>query len=151
MCSTVRPPRRLSLTVSLGPLSSRFCWTALALSPSLSSAPAELCPPHLPSSRRRTRPWTPRLQRSPSRSWTTNCYSLSQTPHLKMKTDLVAQTAVVQLTWTTLSPKDGFLYFKPFCSLCSNFWGMNFKMFLRSKRLSSWRMTASKENFVVSI
>lgn len=75
------------LTASLGPLSSQFCWTALALSPSPSSAPAELCPPHLPSGRHRNRPWTPRPQRSRSRSWTMNCCSLNQTPHLKRKGD----------------------------------------------------------------
>lgn len=72
-----------SLTVSLGPLSSQFCWTALAPSPSPSSAPAELCPPRLPSSRRRNRPWIPRPQRSLSRSWMRNCCSLNLTPHLK--------------------------------------------------------------------
>lgn len=72
-----------SLTVSLGPLSSQFCWTALALSPSPSSAPAELCPLRLPSGRRRNRPWIPRPQRSLSRSWMRNCCSPNLTPHLK--------------------------------------------------------------------
>ena len=85
------------LTVSSAPLSSQFCWTTLAPSPSLSSAPAELCPPHLPSSRHRNHPWTPRPRRSLSRSWRTSCYSLNQTPHLKIRNNSLAKTANVQL------------------------------------------------------
>lgn len=99
MCSTVHychSSLTSSLTVSLAPLVSQFCWTALALSPSRSSAPAELCPPRLPSSRHRTRPWTPRPQRSPSQSWRTNCCSPNRTPHL-IKSNSVAQTATIQL------------------------------------------------------
>lgn len=78
------PPSQTSspLTVSLAPLSSQFCWTAPALAPSPSSAPAGPCPPRLPSSRRRNRPWTPRPRRSRSRSWRTNCCSLNPTPRL---------------------------------------------------------------------
>lgn len=71
------------LTVSLAPLFSQFCWTALVLSPFLSSAQVELCPQHHPSSHHHNHPWTPRPQRNPSQSWRTNCCSLNQTPRLK--------------------------------------------------------------------
>lgn len=80
--STNARPVPSPLTVSLAPLSSQFCWRALALSPSLSSAPVELYLQHLPSGRRHSRPWKRRLQRSLSLSWRTNCCSQNRTPHL---------------------------------------------------------------------
>lgn len=83
------------LTVSLAPLSSQFCWTALALSPSPSSVPDELCPQHLPSSHHRNRPWTPRLQKSQSQSWTTNCCS----PNLKLLLKVLKRTGFILHVW----------------------------------------------------
>lgn len=111
------------LTVSLAPLASQFCWTVLALSPSPSSAPAELCPPHLPSSRHHSRPWTPHPQRSPSRSWRTNCCSLNRTLHLKIDTNGNCSADFFLISISSTKPKQTLiLYFTPLRSVYITFW-----------------------------